>query len=143
MIRFDTPEKTAVSRAVAPAKLLKPGRARPHWRYICAELRVGPHKGPHKGLSSRKARKELSVKRKVVSRAGLEPATRRLRVLPRPLILRKINPLAALSQLRIFFGFFAPIFIIKACVFIGALPENGIVETKCLPFTHDVLASVC
>src|ERR1017187_8062089 len=50
--------------------------------------------------------------------------------------------LAALSQLRIFFGFFAPIFIIKACVFIGALPENGIVETKCLPFDDGLLA-VC
>ena len=48
--------------------------------------------------------------------------------------------LTALSQLRIFFGFFAPIFIIKACVFIGALPENGIVETKCLPFDDGLLA---
>ena len=52
------------------------------------------------------------------------------------------RPLTALSQLRIFFGFFAPIFIIKACVFIGALPENGIVETKCLPFDDGLLA-VC
>jgi PIN domain len=50
--------------------------------------------------------------------------------------------LAALSQLRTFFGFFAPIFIVKACVFIGALPENGRVETKDLPFNNGLLA-VC
>jgi len=50
--------------------------------------------------------------------------------------------LAALSQLRTFFGFFALIFIVKACVFIGAVPENGRVETKCLPFDNRLLA-VC
>ena len=50
--------------------------------------------------------------------------------------------LTALSQLRTFFDFFALIFIVKACVFIGALPENGRVETKCLPFDNRVLA-VC
>jgi hypothetical protein len=50
--------------------------------------------------------------------------------------------LAALSRLRTFFGFFALIFIVKACVFICALPENGRVETKCLPFGNGLLA-VC
>jgi hypothetical protein len=48
--------------------------------------------------------------------------------------------LAALSQLRTFFGFFALIFIVKAYVFIGALPESGRVETKCLPFDNGLLA---
>jgi hypothetical protein len=50
--------------------------------------------------------------------------------------------LTQLSQLRTFFGLFALIFIVKACVFIGAFPENGRVETKCLPFDNGVLA-VC
>ena len=50
--------------------------------------------------------------------------------------------LAALSQLQTFLGFFALIFIVKACVFIGGLPENGRVETKCLPFDNGLLA-VC
>ncbi|MGA7920565.1 MAG: hypothetical protein WCA38_12960, partial [Candidatus Acidiferrales bacterium] len=47
---------------------------------------------------------------------------------------REFRILAELSQLRGFFGLFAVLFIVKACVFIGALPENGTVETKCLPF---------
>ena len=50
--------------------------------------------------------------------------------------------LTALSQLGTFFGFFALIFIVKACVFIGARLENGRVETKCLPF-DDRLLAVC
>ena len=50
--------------------------------------------------------------------------------------------LTDLSQLGAFFGFFALIFIIKACVFIGALPENGRVETMCLPLNNGFLA-VC
>ena len=50
--------------------------------------------------------------------------------------------LADLSQLRTFFGFFALISFIKACVFIGTLPKNGRVETKCLPFGSGLLA-VC
>jgi hypothetical protein len=50
--------------------------------------------------------------------------------------------LADLSQLRAVFGFFALIFIVKACVFIGAVPQNGRVETKCLPFDKGLLA-VC
>jgi hypothetical protein len=50
--------------------------------------------------------------------------------------------LADLSQLRAFFGFFVIIFVVKACVFIGALPGNGRVETKCLPFGNGLLA-VC
>ena len=49
---------------------------------------------------------------------------------------------ADLSQLRTFFGFCALFFIVKACVFIGALSENGRVETKCLPFGNGLLA-VC
>ncbi len=53
-----------------------------------------------------------------------------------------VNFLTQLSQLRTFFGVFAFIFIVKPCVFIGALPENGRVETKCLPFDHGLLA-VC
>ncbi len=38
-----------------------------------------------------------------------------------------MNPEANLnlSQLRTFFGFFALIFIVNACVFNGALSENG------------------
>jgi len=50
--------------------------------------------------------------------------------------------LAQLSQLQTFFGYFALIFVVKACVFIGALPENGRVETQCLPFGNGLLA-VC
>ena len=50
--------------------------------------------------------------------------------------------LADLSQLQTFFGFFALIFIVKACIFIGALPKNGRVETKCLPIDNGLLA-VC
>ena len=57
-------------------------------------------------------------------------------------IKRSDLPLAALSQLQTFLGFFALIFIVKACVFIGGLPENGRVETKCLPFDNGLLA-VC
>ena len=45
--------------------------------------------------------------------------------------------LAGFSQSRICFGSFAPVFIVKTCVFIGALPENGRVETKCLPFDEN------
>jgi hypothetical protein len=53
-----------------------------------------------------------------------------------------ITLLTDLSQLRVFFGFFVLIFIVKACVFISALPGNGRVETKCLPFDNGLLA-VC
>jgi len=53
-----------------------------------------------------------------------------------------VTTLAQLSQLRTFFGVFAFIFIVKPCVFIGAHPENGRVETKCLPFDNGLLA-VC
>ena len=49
--------------------------------------------------------------------------------------------LADLSQLRTFFGFFALISFIKACVFIGALPKNGRVKTKCLPLTAEIWQS--
>ena len=50
--------------------------------------------------------------------------------------------LTARSQLRTFFAFFALMFIVKACVFMGALPEDGRVETKPLPFDNGLLA-VC
>jgi hypothetical protein len=50
--------------------------------------------------------------------------------------------LSPLSQLRTFFDFFALIFVGKACVFIESLPENGGVETNCLPFDIGLLA-VC
>lgn len=53
-----------------------------------------------------------------------------------------ISVLTDLSQLRAFFGFFALIVIVKACVFSGAPPGNGRVETKCLPFDNGLLA-VC
>jgi hypothetical protein len=56
--------------------------------------------------------------------------------------LQEKNELTDLSQLRVFFGFFALIFVVKARVFIGALPGNGQVETKCLPFDNGLLA-VC
>jgi len=55
---------------------------------------------------------------------------------------RQGTALAALSQLRAFSGFFVLIFIVKACVLIGGLPENRRVETKCLPIDNGLLA-VC
>ena len=56
---------------------------------------------------------------------------------------RKISSiLTDLSQLRTIFGFFALIFVVKACIFIGDLPENCEVETKCLLFGNGLLA-VC
>jgi hypothetical protein len=54
----------------------------------------------------------------------------------------KRTRLSDLSQLRTFFGFFVLILIVKACVFIGALLENGTVETKSLPLDNGLLA-VC